>query len=86
MKGAIAVGPVHDQRGRSGVAVGFVRKNDGGAWYQLRMILDPATGEPLSRETWALGSGRAPAKTGTLIGFDVIVRIGFTDDPLPTSK
>jgi hypothetical protein len=86
VKGATLLGAVQDQRGRTGMAVGFVRKDDGGNWYQTRLIIDVATGQPLAEEIWALGSGKSPKAPGTLKSYDLVVRSGFTDDIPPAAK
>ncbi|WP_144126902.1 hypothetical protein [Catellatospora sichuanensis] len=86
VKGATMLGTVQDRNGRTGTAVGFVRKDDGGRWYQTRLIVDLATGQALAEEIWDLGSGRKPAATGTLRSSDLVVRAEFTDDAPPTTE
>ncbi|MEU8001246.1 CU044_5270 family protein [Catellatospora sp. NPDC049111] len=86
VKGATLLGTVQDQNGRTGTAVGFVRKDDGGRWYQTRLIVDLTTGKALAEETWDLGSGRKPATTGTLRSSDLVVRAEFTDENPPAAS
>ncbi|GAA1393655.1 CU044_5270 family protein [Catellatospora coxensis] len=83
VKGATVLGTVQDQHGRTGTAVGFVRKDDGGRWYQTRLIVDLTTGKALAEEIWDLGAGRRPAATGTLRSSDLVVRAEFTDEDPP---
>ncbi|MDG6103082.1 CU044_5270 family protein [Dactylosporangium aurantiacum] len=78
------LGTVQDRRGRSGMAVAYTRRGDGG-WGQQRLIVDPATGLALAQESWFLGAAVAPAATGTLMSWTVAVRAGYTDDPAPTA-
>ncbi|MFR9775895.1 CU044_5270 family protein [Micromonospora sp. MS34] len=82
--GVTSLGEVTDQRGRVGMAVGFARKGDGGHWSQLRLIIDPRTGQALASESWDLGSGGAPTATGTLQSYALVTRAGFTNDNPPT--
>lgn len=87
VKGATVLGTVQDQNGRAGTAVGFVRRDDMGRWYQTRLIVDLGTGQALAEEIWDLGSGRKPAATGTLRSSELVVRAEFTDeDPPPTQN
>ncbi|MEU8079038.1 CU044_5270 family protein [Catellatospora citrea] len=85
IKGTQSLGEVTDQHGRRGQAVGFVRRDDGGRWYQTRLIIDPATGQALAEETWDLGSGAKPGKTPKLRSYDLIVRAEFTDEDVPAT-
>lgn len=86
VKGTTMLGAVQDQHGRTGTAVGFVRKDDGGRWYQTRLIVDLTTGKALAEEIWDLGSGRKPAATGTLRSSDLVVRAEFTDENPPATN
>ncbi|MEU7823622.1 CU044_5270 family protein [Catellatospora sp. NPDC049133] len=83
VKGATVLGTVQDQHGRTGTAVGFVRKDDAGRWAQTRLIVDLTTGKALAEEIWDLGAGRKPAATGTLRSSDLVVRAEFTDEDPP---
>lgn len=85
IKGTQSLGEVTDQHGRPGQAVGFVRRDDGGRWYQTRLIIDPATGQALAEEIWDLGSGAKAAKTGKLRSYELIARAEFTDQDIPAT-
>lgn len=84
--GATAVGRVEDPMGRSGVAVGFARKGDGGHWSQPRLIVDPQTGQALADESWDLGTGKKPAATGKLLGYRVVTSVRYTDEDPPAAS
>ncbi|GAA1367807.1 CU044_5270 family protein [Catellatospora chokoriensis] len=85
IKGTQSLGEVTDQQGRVGQAVAFVRRDDGGRWYQTRLIIDPATGQALAEEVWDLGSGAKPGKTPKLRFYDLIARAEFTDEDVPAT-
>ncbi|MEH1168964.1 CU044_5270 family protein [Micromonospora sp. CPCC 205539] len=86
MRGVTALGAVTDQRGRSGMAVAFARKGDGGNWVQTRLIIDHRTGQALAEESWDLGTGRTPKGPGTFRYYSVVLRLGFTDDIPPKGQ
>jgi hypothetical protein len=79
LKGAQSLGAVTDQRGRNGIAVTFTRRGDGG-WAQSRLIVDPRTGQALAQERWFYGSGASAAKTGTLMGYTLVISTRYTND------
>ncbi|MEJ3749227.1 CU044_5270 family protein [Actinomycetes bacterium KLBMP 9797] len=81
--GATTIGRVTDQTGRSGMAVGFARKGDGGHWSQSRLIIDPRTGQVLADESWDLGPGKAPAATGKLLSYTLVTSVRYTDEEPP---
>jgi len=83
VKGATLLGTVTDQLGRTGMSVGFVRKGDFNNWTQMRLIVDPKTGQALAEESWALGTGKSPAAKGTLVTRSLLVSTRFTDDAPP---
>ncbi|GAB3828097.1 CU044_5270 family protein [Dactylosporangium cerinum] len=83
LQGVDFLGVVQDRQGRSGMAVAFTRRGDGG-WGQQRLIVDPGTGRALAQESWFLGSAATPAGPGTLMSWTVYVRAGFTDEAAPT--
>lgn len=84
VKGVKFLGPATDQRGRSGMAVAYTRKGDGGSWSQTRLIIDPRTGQALAEESWNLGKGKSPASTGELTSYTLVLSAGFSDDAPPT--
>ncbi|MFC4037231.1 CU044_5270 family protein [Dactylosporangium siamense] len=84
LSGVDFLGVVQDRQGRSGLAVAFTRRGDGG-WGQQRLIVDPGTGRALAQESWFLGSAATPTALGTLMSWTVHVRAGFTDDAAPTA-
>jgi hypothetical protein len=84
--GVQSVGQVTDQRGRAGVAVGYARKGDSGNWVQPRLIIDPATGQPLAQESWRLGPGKSPAATGELLGYTLMTGYRYTDEAPPVGS
>ncbi|HEX6685067.1 MAG TPA: CU044_5270 family protein [Candidatus Limnocylindrales bacterium] len=81
--GVTVIGQVEDQQGRTGTAVGFARMSDGGVWSQSRLIIDPRTGQRLASESWALGSGKTPAATGELLGYQLAGETRYTDEAPP---
>jgi hypothetical protein len=83
IKGVTSLGAMTDGRGRSGMAVGFARKGDGGNWTQTRLIVDPQTGQALAQESWDLGAGKSPAARGTQLSRRLLVSASFTDDTPP---
>ena len=82
--GVTFLGPATDQRGRSGMAVAYVRKGDGGSWSQTRLIVDPRTGQALAQENWNLGKGKSAGSTGRLTRYELVLSAGFRDDAPPT--
>ena len=84
VKGVTSLGMVTDQRGRTGMAVAYARKGDGGNWGQARLIIDPQTGQALAEESWDLGRGTAPAATGTLTHYSLVLSAGYSNDTPPT--
>jgi len=82
--GVAFLGPATDQRGRSGMAVAYVRKGDGGSWVQTRLIVDPGTGQALAQESWNLGKGKSAGTTGQLMSYELVLSAGFRDDAPPT--
>ncbi|MEV4513578.1 CU044_5270 family protein [Dactylosporangium sp. NPDC049525] len=84
LPGVDFLGVVQDRQGRSGMAVAYTRRGDGG-WGQQRLIVDPGTGRALAQESWFLGSGGAAAATGTLMSWTVQVSSRYTDDAAPTA-
>jgi hypothetical protein len=83
VKGVQLLGPATDERGRSGMAVAYTRKGDGG-WGQTRLIIDPRTGQPLADESWYLGNGKSAASTGQLMSYGLVLSAGFRNDAPPT--
>lgn len=83
--GVTTIGLVKDQQGRTGVAVGYARKGDGGNWSQPRLIIDPQTGQPLAEESWVLGSGKAPAAAGKLLSYTLVTSTRYTDEAPATA-
>ena len=83
VKGATLLGTVTDQLGRTGMAIGFVRKGDFRNWTQFRLIIDPRTGQALAQENWDLGTGKSPAAKGKLKSRSLLVSASFTDDTPP---
>ncbi|WP_327003669.1 CU044_5270 family protein [Dactylosporangium sp. NBC_01737] len=84
LQGVDFLGVVQDRHGRSGMAVAFTRRGDGG-WGQQRLIVDPGTGRALAQESWFFGSGGAPAATGMLMSWTVQVSARYTDEDAPTA-
>jgi hypothetical protein len=80
LKGTQVLGPATDQRGRGGIAVAFFRKGDGGSWAQVRLVIDPRTGQALTDESWTYGRGAAPAPTGTLLSYSLRLSGRYSDD------
>ncbi|MFG2037853.1 CU044_5270 family protein [Dactylosporangium sp. NPDC048998] len=56
LPGIASLGRVTDALGRSGIAVAYTRRGDGGAEGQQRLIVDPATGNALAQESWTAGA------------------------------
>jgi hypothetical protein len=77
------LGKVADQGGRSGFAVAYTRRGDGG-WGQLRLVIDPGTGAVLAEESWFLGSVER-GDSATLMSWTLILRTGYTNDAPPTA-
>ena len=84
VKGVRFLGPATDQRGRSGMAVAYVRQGDFGSWGQTRLIVDPRTGQALAQESWNLGKGKSAGSTGRLMSYELVLSAGFRDDAPPT--
>jgi len=81
--GVAVLGQVKDQKDRAGMAVGYARESGGGHWSQIRVIIEPGTGQPLADESWDLGRGK---KTGELIGYRLVVASRYTDQAPPTES
>jgi hypothetical protein len=86
LDGVTSIGQVKDQHGRSGVAVGYARKGDGGHWAQSRLVIDPKTGQALADEDWDLGSGSTPAATGELLSYTLVTGSRYTSEEPPTAQ
>jgi hypothetical protein len=84
IKGVTFLGGVTDQRGRSGLAVAYAHRGDGGSVSQTRLIVDPLTGRALAQESWNLGGSGSAGGSARLVGYDVLVRAEFTDEAPPT--
>ncbi|MDZ5441139.1 CU044_5270 family protein [Micromonospora sp. 4G57] len=79
LDGVTSLGAVTDQLGRTGVAIAYARRGDGGVPLQTRLILDPRTGRALAEETWRVG---VPDR---LVHYRAIVEAGWTDANPPTA-
>ncbi|MGS2618429.1 CU044_5270 family protein [Micromonospora sp. LZ34] len=81
LDGVTLLGPVEDRHGRAGMAVAYTRRGDGGNLVQIRLIVDPGTGQALAEESWDLGgSGAAPGK---LARYTLVRSAGWTDEAPP---
>ena len=78
--GVAVLGQVRDRMDRGGVAVGYARKGDSGRWSQIRVIIEPRTGQPLADESWDLGRDN---KGGALMGYRLVVGSRYTDEAPP---
>jgi hypothetical protein len=78
--GVAVLGEVRDRMDRSGVAVGYARKGDSGHWSQIRVIIEPRTGQPLADESWDLGRDN---KAGELMRYRLVVGSRYTDEAPP---
>lgn len=74
LSGVASVGRVTDALGRSGIAVGYTRRGDGGVDSQQRLIIDPATGQALAQESWT---------GGTRESYTAIVKADWSNDTPP---
>jgi hypothetical protein len=90
MDGVTNLGQVKDQKNRAGVAVGYARKGDSGHWSQIRVIIEPGTGQPLADESWDLGADKKGAgkkgagkKGGELLSYHLVIGSRYTDDAPP---
>ncbi|NES14210.1 MULTISPECIES: CU044_5270 family protein [Micromonospora] len=75
LDGVTELGPVTDPHGRSGMALGYTRRGDGGL-AQLRLVVDPGTGLALAQESWDAGTGR-------LLSYQAVVDATWTDAAPP---
>ncbi|WP_433560097.1 CU044_5270 family protein [Pseudonocardia xinjiangensis] len=78
LSGVRDLGTVQDADGRAGQAVAITEKSPNGT-FETRLIIDPASGDPLSRETRAV----QPAGTTVLTSYGLVVDTGYTDDSPP---
>jgi hypothetical protein len=78
LPGVDFLGTVQDRHGRSGLAVAYTRRGDGGVGQQ-RLVIDAATGHALAVESWHL----AGPGGDTLMSWTVQLCDGYTDDAPP---
>ncbi|MEV6489977.1 CU044_5270 family protein [Actinoplanes sp. NPDC051633] len=85
LPGVRALGPVRDQRGRAGEGVAFTWSYRGAGKVEERLIIEPATGRALSRETRVIEPGGATAwmRPGGLSTYQLILGVETTDDTPP---
>lgn len=85
LPGVRPLGPVRDKRGRPGQAVAYVEDSKEVGSFEIRLIIDPATGQPLSRERRAVRpSGELSwIKPGALCGYTLVLVSKTTDDNPP---
>ncbi|GAA2354753.1 hypothetical protein Cme02nite_48020 [Catellatospora methionotrophica] len=76
LPGMTSLGPVTDQHGRAGIAIGLTRQGDFGK-SQARLIVDRTTGQALARESWV---GNRAASWTVLLG------ARWADGPLPQAS
>jgi hypothetical protein len=74
LPGIASLGRVTDALGRSGMAVAYTRRGDGGTMVQQRLIVDPATGRALGTESWT---------DGRRLGYNAVLKAEWSDDALP---
>ena len=72
------LGTVQDADGRPGQAVAITDESRNGT-FETRLIIDPASGDPLSRETRTV----QPDGTSALANYGLVVDTGYTDDSPP---
>ncbi|MER7007957.1 CU044_5270 family protein [Dactylosporangium sp. NPDC000555] len=74
LPGIASLGPVTDALGRSGIAVAYTRRGDGGTEGQQRLIVDPASGNALAQESWTAGAR---------LSYTAVVKAEWSDDTPP---
>ncbi|GGM80375.1 CU044_5270 family protein [Dactylosporangium sucinum] len=77
LPGIEVLGPVTDALGRGGAAVGYSRRGDGGSVGQQRLVIDPATGEALARESWT---------DGVRLSYTAILKARWSDGTPPAAS
>lgn len=84
LPGVRALGAVRDQRGRAGEAVAFTRSFGANGAIEERLIIDPATGQGLARESRVIKPGGSTAwlEPGVLSSYELILGVE-TADTLP---
>ncbi|MEH0830128.1 MULTISPECIES: CU044_5270 family protein [unclassified Micromonospora] len=85
--GVRGLGAVHDMRGRPGQAVAFAQENPRNGRSEVRLIINPDTGQALAKEMRVIKPGGswpwiAP---GALYAYDLVLVSKNTDDNPPTA-
>jgi hypothetical protein len=76
LPGIVTLGQGTDALGRTGIAVAYSRRGDGGHIGEQRLIVDPATGRALTQESWT---------DGKRVSYTAVLKAEFADGPLPAA-